>query len=60
MLADDKGKDVRVPKDQVSEKVVSQISPMPANFAEVIPEKDFDDLLAYLLAQKASQGPAKP
>jgi putative heme-binding domain-containing protein len=60
VLADDKGKDVRVPKDQVSEKVVSQISPMPANFAEVIPEKDFDDLLAYLLAQKASQGPAKP
>src|SRR5262249_40907521 len=31
VLADAKGKEVRVPKKQVDEKVVSQISPMPAN-----------------------------
>jgi putative heme-binding domain-containing protein len=55
VLADDKGKEVRVPKDEVDEKTVSQISPMPAELAKTIPEKDFYDLLAYLLAQKLSE-----
>jgi putative heme-binding domain-containing protein len=55
VLADAQGKEVRVPKDQVDEKTVSQISPMPANFAEVIAPKDFDDLLAYLLEQKVAE-----
>jgi putative heme-binding domain-containing protein len=54
VLADDKGKEVRVPKKQVDEKVVSQQSPMPANFAE-LPEKDFYDLMAYLLTQRVPQ-----
>jgi putative heme-binding domain-containing protein len=54
VLADAKGKEVRVPKNEVDEKKVSQISPMPADFEKQIPEKEFYDLLAYLLAQKAS------
>jgi putative heme-binding domain-containing protein len=53
VLADNKGKEVRVPKNEVDEKTVSQISPMPADLAEQVPEKDFFDLLAYLLAQRA-------
>jgi putative heme-binding domain-containing protein len=55
VLADAQGKEVRVPKDDVDEKTVSQISPMPANFAEVIAKQDFNDLLAYLLEQKATE-----
>jgi hypothetical protein len=29
---------------------VSPLSPMPANFAEQVPEADFHHLMAYLLA----------
>jgi putative heme-binding domain-containing protein len=53
VLADAKGKEVRVPRSKVADKAVSQMSPMPANFADEIPEKEFYDLLAYLLAQRA-------
>jgi putative heme-binding domain-containing protein len=56
VLADAKGKEVRVPKKAVEKKKVTQLSPMPADFDKEIPEKDFYDLLAYLLSQK----PAKP
>src|SRR5262249_54527830 len=51
VLADAQGKEVRVPRDTIDEKVVSQLSPMPANFADQIPDKEFYDLVAYLLAQ---------
>jgi putative heme-binding domain-containing protein len=51
VLADAQGKEVRVPKDTVEERTVSQLSPMPANYADQIPEKDFYSLVAYLLAQ---------
>jgi putative heme-binding domain-containing protein len=56
VLADKEGKEVRVPKKDVEERTTSQMSPMPANFGETVPEADFYHLLAYLLAQK----PAKP
>jgi len=49
VLADSQGKEVRVAKDEVEERSTSQVSPMPGNFAEQIPESDFNNLLAYLL-----------
>jgi putative heme-binding domain-containing protein len=49
VLADSQGKEVRVAKDEVEERSTSQVSPMPGNFAEQIPEGDFNNLLAYLL-----------
>jgi putative heme-binding domain-containing protein len=52
VLADAQGKEVRVPKKEVEERSVSPLSPMPANFADVIPEADFYHLLAYLLTQQ--------
>ena len=52
VLADNQGKEVRVPKNTVDEKTVSQLSPMPANLADQIREADFYNLLAYLLSQK--------
>jgi putative heme-binding domain-containing protein len=52
VLADAQGKELRVPKKEVEERSVSPLSPMPANFADVIPEADFYHLLAYLLTQQ--------
>ena len=54
VLADAQGKEVRVPKNTVDEKRISPLSPMPADFVDKIPEKEFYDLIAYLLAQRAS------
>jgi putative heme-binding domain-containing protein len=59
VLADAQGKEVRVPKDEVEERAVSQVSPMPANFGDAIPEADFYHLLAYLLKQQQTP-PDKP
>jgi len=58
VLADAQGKEVRVSKDEVEERSTSQASPMPANFAEQIPEADFNNLLAYLLTLQSK--PDKP
>jgi putative heme-binding domain-containing protein len=58
VLADNQGKEVRVAKDEVDERSTSQVSPMPANFAEQIPEADFNNLLAYLLSLQSK--PDKP
>jgi putative heme-binding domain-containing protein len=53
VMADDKGKEVRIEKKQIEERSVSPISPMPANWADVIQADEMNHLLAYLLAQKA-------
>jgi putative heme-binding domain-containing protein len=52
VLADSQGKEVRVDKKDIDEKIVSQLSPMPANLVEQIPETDFYNLLAFLLLQR--------
>jgi putative heme-binding domain-containing protein len=50
VLADQQGKDVRVTKNSIEKRTVSQLSPMPANLVDQIPEADFYHLLAYLLS----------
>jgi putative heme-binding domain-containing protein len=60
VLADAQGKDVRVPKGDVEDRTVSQLSPMPANWSDQIPEAEFPHLLSYLLSQKPKDEPAKP
>jgi putative heme-binding domain-containing protein len=52
VIADAQGKEQRVDKAQVAEREVSPLSPMPANWADQIPEKEFQDLMAYLLSQR--------
>jgi putative heme-binding domain-containing protein len=52
VLADTQGKEVRVAKSSVAERTVSQLSPMPANLVDQIPEADFYHLLAYLISQR--------
>ncbi len=56
VLADNQGKEVRVPKNTIEERSVSQLSPMPANLVDQIPEADFYNLLAYLLSLRTPQG----
>jgi putative heme-binding domain-containing protein len=53
VMADAQGKEVRVSKKSVEERTVSQLSPMPANFADQVSEADFNNLMAFLLAQRA-------
>ena len=55
VLADAQGKEIRVTKGSVAERSVSQLSPMPADFVERVPESDFSNLLAYLLAQRPKE-----
>jgi putative heme-binding domain-containing protein len=55
VMADAQGKEVRVPKKSVDERTISPLSPMPANFADQVPEADFNHLMAFLLAQRAKQ-----
>jgi putative heme-binding domain-containing protein len=49
VMADAQGKEVRVPAKEVEERSVSSMSPMPANFADLIPEPEFHDLMMFLL-----------
>ena len=65
ILADQQGKDVRVPRGKVEERTTSQLSPMPANFVDQLPEADFLNLVAYLSSQRPPTGtgdrsPARP
>ncbi|AWM35846.1 Cytochrome c [Gemmata obscuriglobus] len=59
VVADPEGKEKRIPLKDIAENRETQLSAMPANFADVIPESEFYNLLAYLLEQKAKEPPKK-
>src|SRR5262249_1119225 len=52
IVADAAGKEVRLPLADIDEQSISPLSPMPANVADLVPEKDFYDLVEFLLQQK--------
>ena len=52
VLSDNQGKEVRIAKGDIDEQRVSNLSPMPANVADLVPEEGFYDLVAFLLSQK--------
>lgn len=54
VLADNQGKEIRVPRAQIDEKSVIPLSPMPANLVDQIPETEFLHLLEFLLQQTAA------
>jgi putative heme-binding domain-containing protein len=54
VLVDTQGKEQRIAADDIDESEISPISPMPSNVAELIPEADFQHLLAYLLSQNTA------
>jgi len=51
VFADTTGKEVTVRKSEISKRIESPASLMPANFAEIISEGEFNDLMAYLLSK---------
>ncbi len=55
VMADNLGKEVRVPRSEVEERAVSPLSPMPASLVEQVPEGDFYHLLGFLLAQRSQK-----
>jgi putative heme-binding domain-containing protein len=52
VLANATGAEFTVPKAEVSQREESPLSLMPENFGEVIPEADFQHLLAFLLSRR--------
>lgn len=54
VLADSQGKENRITRETVEDRKVTPLSPMPADFAEKLPEADFYDLIAYLLSRKGN------
>ncbi|QVL31986.1 c-type cytochrome [Telmatocola sphagniphila] len=52
VIADQTGKETAVGKDNIEERKVSNLSPMPANIAEQVSESEFRHLMGYLLKQK--------
>jgi hypothetical protein len=55
VLADAQGKEVRVPLDEIEERVVSPLSVMPSNVPDLVSEADFVHLMGYLLSQRVEQ-----
>lgn len=49
-MADSTGKEVQIDKSKITRRVESKLSLMPSNFGEIIPPKDFNDLMSYLLS----------
>lgn len=54
-FTDSTGKEVTVPKADITKRTESKSSLMPSNFADVIPQTDFYDLVAYLLSHKPAK-----
>ena len=52
ILADNQGKEVRVPLGEIAEREVSPLSPMPANVPDLITEAEFYHLAEFLLSQR--------
>ena len=58
VIVDTSGQPQRIPKREIASERETLLSPMPSNFAQLLPEKDLYDLLAFLLQQQIT--PKKP
>lgn len=54
ILVNSKGEEVSVATDSIDQQVLSNLSPMPANFGESLTPEQFRQLLAYLLSLRSS------
>jgi putative heme-binding domain-containing protein len=50
-FADTTGKLVQVKKSDIRKRIESPLSAMPSNFAEIISQTDFNNLMAYMLSK---------
>ena len=53
VFADATGREIAVPKREIVENRESELSLMPSNFGDILTVEEFNDLMAYLLAQGA-------
>jgi hypothetical protein len=53
VFVDATGKEIPIPSAKIKRRIESAASLMPDNFSTAIPEKDFNDLIEYLLAHRA-------
>lgn len=58
VLIDNKGEEFTVPKKEIDERIVSRTSLMPEGLTKPFSNQDFNDLIAFLLAQTATVEPA--
>ena len=56
VLADSTGKEITIAKKDIESRRESETSLMPANFGEIIPEKEFQDLIAFLMSKGVPRG----
>ena len=56
VIADSTGKEISIPKKGIESRRESETSLMPANFGDIIPEKEFQDLMAFLLSKGVPRG----
>ena len=56
VLADNKGKEFTLPKNEIDEQQKTPLSLMPGNVAETLPQEELQDLLGYLLTQRGKTG----
>ncbi|MHC5543810.1 PVC-type heme-binding CxxCH protein, partial [Singulisphaera rosea] len=59
VLVDQAGKEQVIPVGDVEEQRQTRLSPMPADFGNIIPEAEFLDLMAYLLDGTGEPAPKK-
>ena len=52
IYVDATAKELAVPKEKIKRQLPSQASLMPDNFSSVIPAREFNDLVAYLLSHR--------
>jgi putative heme-binding domain-containing protein len=55
VLADEKGKEVRIPRADVEMRAVTNLSPMPANFGEALSESELTDLVGWLMTKRTAK-----
>ncbi len=59
VFADNEGKEFRLAAKEIETNREVNLSPMPANFGDTIPEAEFRHLIGYLLSQRVAEVPKK-
>ncbi len=59
VFADNEGKEFRIAEKEIESNRETNLSPMPANVADIVPEAEFRHLMAYLLSQRVAEMPKK-
>ena len=53
VVTDTTGREISIPKSKIKQRIQSNASLMPDNLGTALSQRDFCDLIAYLLAQRA-------